>query len=156
MRSGFFKSYLSLFAIGLGVWWMQPARAALGGDAASVIADAAQLQGVDRTTSLAQYTIHELTTDSGMRIREFLNVDGIVFAVTWSGPVTPDLPALLGASFSAYAATLKGMNQRGLHRAVRIATAGLVVETGGHMRAVNGRAYLPAMVPAGTPASDLR
>lgn len=156
MRCRFLKSFVPLAAVGLGLWWMQPARAALGGDAASVIADATRLQGVDRMTLHPQYTIHELTADNGMRIREFLNVDGIVFAVSWTGPVAPDLPALLGANFSEYADTLKQMQQRGLHRAVRVATTSLVVETGGHMRAVNGRAYLPARVPAGIPAGDLR
>jgi hypothetical protein len=48
------------------------------------------------------------------------------------------------------------VTQRGLRRSLRIETSGLVVETEGHMRAYIGRAYLPAMIPAGTPTSDLR
>jgi Protein of unknown function (DUF2844) len=31
-----------------------------------------------------------------------------------------------------------------------------VVESDGHMRAFSGRAYLPALIPAGTSAADLR
>jgi hypothetical protein len=85
-----------------------------------------------------------------------MNRDGVVFAVTWAGPVMPNLRSLLGANFSAYTTALAAVTQRGLRRSLRIATSGLVVETGGHLRAYSGRAYLPASIPAGTPVSDLR
>jgi hypothetical protein len=38
---------------------------------------------------------------------------------------------------------------------LRVALPGLIVESGGHLRAYAGRAYLPALVPAGVPAADL-
>lgn len=147
--------YLGLFFIALGVslLGLSPARAALGGDAASITSDATAWHGVDRTTLLQYYDVHEISIDNGMRVREYSNRNGVIFAVTWSGPVIPDMQRLLGTSFAAYAAALA--THTGVRRALHIATSDLVVESGGHMRAFSGRAYLPALIPAGTSAADL-
>jgi hypothetical protein len=135
---------------------VQPARASLGGDEASVAADAAELHGVARATPMAQYDIEEITSDSGIRVREFLNRDGIVFAVTWNGPLVPNLRTLLGSSFDNYIKGLGALKHPGTRRSLRVAAGDLVVESGGHMRAFGGRAYLPPLIPAGTSAADLR
>jgi hypothetical protein len=132
------------------------AHAALGGDAASVVADADGLHGTADTTFLAQYDIQEITDDNGMRVREFLTKAGVVFAVAWNGPVVPDLQRLLGASFDTYIQSLSALKDPGTHRSLRIATSELVVEAGGHMRAYTGRAYLPRSIPDGVSAADLR
>jgi hypothetical protein len=147
---------LSLLLLILGGGAMQPARASLGGDAASVAADAAELHGVARTTPLQQYDIEEITSDSGIRVREFLNRDGIVFAVTWNGPVVPNLRTLLGSSFESYIKGLGTLKHPGTQRSLRLASGELVVESGGHMRAYGGRAYLPPLIPAGASPADLR
>jgi hypothetical protein len=149
--------YFPLF-LGLGVNPLSvgTAGAALGGDAASVLSDAAELHGIERSTLLQQYDIHEITNDSGMRVREFLNRDGIVFAVTWNGPVVPDLRSLLGTSYDAYSQGLAALQPSGVHRSLRIASSNLVVESGGHLRAYSGRAYLMHLIPAGTSTADLR
>ncbi|MFI4889375.1 MAG: DUF2844 domain-containing protein [Steroidobacterales bacterium] len=131
------------------------ACASLGADAASVASDAARLHGGDQVTALQAYDLHEISADAGMRIREFVDCDGVVFAVAWSGPVVPDLHMLLGASYSTYTAALAAVTQRPLHRFVRIASPGLIVESGGHMRALSGRAYLPDLVPPGLSAADI-
>jgi hypothetical protein len=146
----------SAVAVGMTAWCAAPAQAALGGDAASVASDAASLQGVIRSTPLQQYDIREITSDNGMRLREFENRSGVVFAVVWSGPAMPDLQRLLGTSYKAYTTALAAENRSGLKRSLRIATSDLVVESDGHMRAFSGRAYLPALIPTGTSAADLR
>jgi hypothetical protein len=133
-----------------------PARAALGGDAASVRSDSDEMHGAVSSTLLQYYDVHEITTDSGMRVHEFLTRNGTVFAVTWSGPAMPDLQRLLGTNFTAYTKALTELNLSGLHRSLRIASSELVVESGGHLRAYVGRAYLPALIPAGTSVADLR
>ena len=145
-----------LVALGMTPWCAAPVRAALGGDAASVASDAEALHGVIRSTLLQQYDIHEITSDNGMRLREYLDRNGLVFAVAWSGPAMPDLQKLLGASYKTYTTAVAAENHPGLKRSQRIATAGLVVESDGHMRAYSGRAYLPALIPAGTSAAELR
>ena len=143
-------------AFGMTPWCVAPVRAALGGDAASVASDADALHGVIHSTPLQQYDIHEITSDNGMRLREFLDRSGLVFAVAWSGPAMPDLQKLLGASYKTYTTALAAQNHPGLKDSLRVATSDLVVESGGHMRAYSGRAYLPALIPAGTSPADLR
>jgi hypothetical protein len=149
--------WLSLaLAFGMTPWCAAPVRAALGGDAASVASDADALQGVIHSTPLQQYDIHDITSGNGMRLREFQNRSGVVFAVVWSGPAMPDLHKLLGASYQTYTAAVAAANHSGLKHSQRIATSDLVVESEGHMRAYSGRAYLPALIPAGTSPADLR
>jgi len=143
-------------AFGMASWCVAPAHAALGGDTASVAADADALQGVIHSTPLQQYDIHDITSANGVRLREFQNRNGLVFAVVWSGPAMPDLQKLLGASYQTYATAVAAANASGLKRPLRIATPDLVVESEGHMRAYTGRAYLPALIPAGTSPADLR
>jgi HEAT repeat protein len=130
-------------------------RASLGGNAASVQADADAAPATVRLATLNSYDVREIATSDIGRIREFLSRDGTVFAVSWTGPVMPDLKTLLGVHFAPYAAALAGMNQKGLQRFVRVSTANLVVESGGHMRAFTGRAYLPALLPVGVSAADI-
>lgn len=155
MRCRPVKFALLLLVLGAGAISTRPARASLGGDAASVASDAAALRGVARATSLQQFEMQEIAIDNGIRVREFLNKDGIVFAVAWSGPVVPDLRVLLGASFDGYTKSLAALKQPGTHRSVRIAAPELVVESGGHMRAYSGHAYLPPLLPAGVSPADL-
>jgi len=150
-----FKCSLGLMA-GIILLCGGSARAALGGDAASVRSDTDEMHGVVHSTLLQHYDVEEITTDSGMRVREFLNRNGIVFAVTWNGPAVPDLQRLLGTNFAVYTKALAESNQSGRQRSLQIASSELLVESGGHLRAYVGRAYLPALIPAGTPTSDLR
>jgi hypothetical protein len=147
----------ALLLVGLGIVppWAAPARAALGGDSASVLADGAELHGVVQAEARPLYDIQEITAD-GMRVREYLSRDGVVFGVSWSGPAPPNLRHLLGTHYEAYAAALATLNHPGLHRSVRVALPELVVESGGHLRAYGGRAYLPLAVPAGVPTAELR
>jgi len=146
-----------LLLVGLGIVppWATPARAALGGDAASVQADGAELHGVVHAEALPLYDIQEISAD-GMRLREYISRDGAVFAVSWSGPAMPNLQRLLGTHYEAYTAALAALNHPGLHRSLRVALPELVVESGGHLRAYSGRAYLPLAVPAGIPTAELR
>jgi hypothetical protein len=132
------------------------ACAGLGDDAAGVAADAQTLRGVVHIQSLPLFDIHEISVDGGLRVREYVDRTGIVFAVTWLGPVQPDLQNLLQASFAEYNKARAALTQPGLRRSLRMASPDLVVETSGHLRAYSGRAYLPKRVPAGASATDLR
>ncbi len=100
--------------------------------------------------------VQEIVTDNGMRVREFLSRDGIVFAVAWDGPAMPDLQWLLAARFAGYAAALAALDHPGLHRSLRVVTSGLVVESDTHLRGYNGRAYLPASIPVDVSITELR
>ena len=153
LRSHGFAALLALAAVAL---MAAPAHAGLGAGNASVLADAHELHGAVTLTLLQQYDIREISGAGGMRVREFLNRAGVVFALSWSGPVVPDLARLLGTSYASYAGALAALQRRGLHRSVRIAMPDLVVELGGHLRAYVGHAYLPALIPPGIQTADLR
>ena len=141
---------------GICLMGASPVYAALGNDAADILIDSAQMHGAVKSESRQQYEVQVITIESGMRISEYLNGNGMVFAVTWAGPVPPDLRLLLGSHYADYTAALAALNHPGLHRTARIDTNGLVVDVGGHMRAYSGRAYLPALTPAGVAAGELR
>jgi hypothetical protein len=129
--------------------------AGLGENSASVTADSIEMQGSMESYSLLRFDIQEITTASGIRVREFVDRDGLVFAVAWSGPAEPNLQRLLGVHFGQYRQARMAQSPAGLHRALRLALPDLVIESGGHMRAYRGRAYLPMRLPAGVMTADL-
>ncbi len=102
------------------------------------------------------YTTHEVTLATGTVVREFATTDGTVFAVVWRGPVLPDLKNQLGsyaAIFENEAAQARLNGKRGGPIAVN--RDGLVMSSGGRMRAFFGHAYLPAQVPANLNIQDV-
>jgi hypothetical protein len=129
--------------------------AGLGGNSDSIIADSIEMQGGVHAYSSAQFEIQEIIAATGTRVREFVNRDGLVFAVAWSGPAEPDLQLLLGAHFAQYHQARMAQTPPGLHRDLRLALPDLVIESGGHLRAYRGRAYLPTRVPAGVSTAGL-
>jgi hypothetical protein len=147
---------VTLLAFSTAALWGSPCRAALGGDAASVALDRSALHGDLSATIAPHFHIQEITNLDGMRVREYLDDRGTVFAVTWSGPAIPDLRQLFGVYFDEYQAALRNFKPVGLHRSIRIAGPSIEVELSGHMRAYSGRAYLAARVPAETSIGDLR
>jgi hypothetical protein len=127
------------------------AAAALGGNAASVRADQVQLAATLRTSTVGQYSQYELEMPSGTLIREYVSSAGVVFAVAWEGPSLPDLRQVLGKYFAQYvdAAQGTGAGSRLIH------LPGLVVYSGGRMRAFFGKAYVPQLLPAGVLPDDI-
>ena len=132
-----------------------PAMAALGGDTSSVEADRALFNGaLTGFSTVGAYGVHELTTSSGVHIREYV-AGSKVFAVSWQGPVIPDLRQLLGAYYATYAHAAAAPHA-GSHRHLKVEQPGLVVESTGHMRAFFGRAWDPALLPASFTVADIR
>jgi len=131
-----------------------PAAATLGGDEASIVADQTQLNATRRIISSQKYTTHEIQMPSGTLVREYLSAQGQVFAVTWKGPLKPDLQQLLGSYFADYAAAASGKHAR--RGPVLVQQPGLVIQSGGHMRAFSGRAYIPQMLPSGVTVDEIR
>lgn len=133
------------------------ARASLGGDASSVVFDAAQLNGaLQQPTPNGSGMALLISVDNGISVHEYLDSTGFVFAVEWSGPALPNLNVLLGNYFSPYSAGLAALAMPGRQRAVRIVSADLVVRTAGHLRAYRGVAYLSDRIPVGVTLGDLR
>jgi hypothetical protein len=123
------------------------AFAELGGNAASVQNDQSRLQAVRRATLSNGYTVHELTTANGIAVREYASTAGRIFAVTWRGPFLPDLQQLLGNYFPTFKTVAAARRAAGVRGPMAIEQDDLVVQSAGHMRAFNGRAYVPSLIP---------
>lgn len=147
-------THIRLFLLAVSLAAGVPAFAALGGDLSSVQADQARLHASERIIPTQNYTVHEMQTARGTLIRQFVSLGGTVFAVSWQGSA-PDLEQLLGAYFDQYVEAVQaqpGRRARGVH----IDTGDFVLESGGHMRFVSGRAFLRSKLPSGVTSDQVR
>ncbi len=131
------------------------ASAGLGEGAGSVAEDRTALEAeVREPEAHPRYRIERMSSPAN-EVREFVSPEGVVFAIAWDGVSHPDLSRLLAryAPEDLQAAAKRGAAGR-RHR--RIRTDGLVVETWGHMRSLHGRAWAPALVPAGVSTDAIR
>jgi len=130
-----------------------PALAALGGDARSVESDRAVLKGVLHVTPMVEYDLHEIRTESGTVIHEYVSPQGKVFAVSWHGPGRPDLAQLLG-SYSAQLAQAAPRTHYNHHH-FRVVSPDAVLESDFHLRTLSGRAWVPALLPQSFASSNI-
>lgn len=146
-----------MLAAVLGPWIMlPPVWAALGQSSTSVEQDRKMLNGHRQSHSATNYSIETIVAGA-MTIREFVASDGHVFAVTWKGTGTPDLPLLFGEYFEEYRdGAIAARNQTPRARKpFHLKTARLVVERSGHSRFSWGRAFLPSALPPGVTPQDI-
>lgn len=134
-----------------------PALASLGGDPSSVEADRAHMKAQTNIVETTGYDVHEIQSPAGTVVSEYISpASGKVFAVSWQGPFLPDMQQVLGRYFQQYSQALQTQERQYGHRPLNIQLPGLVIQTGGHMRAYFGRAYVPSMVPEGVRAEEIR
>jgi len=76
-----------------------------------------------------------------------------VFAVSWSGPFLPDLKEMLGAHFDTMVAAQR--QRRGGRSPIVVTRDDVVIISGGHVGAFEGKAWIPAKLPAGFKPADL-
>ncbi|WGS52235.1 DUF2844 domain-containing protein [Paraburkholderia sp. D15] len=104
------------------------------------------------------YTVSQTTLPSGTVVNEYITSSNTVFALSWQGPTMPPLKTLLATYFPTYVQALTDAHaaQGSGYGAAVVHQTGLVVETGGHMGAFVGRAYLPQALPQGLSADDIK
>ena len=129
------------------------AHAALGAVEASIQTDQQQMGATQRVLRPGPYTVHEMQAPSGTVVRQYVSPQGMVFGVAWQGPSMPDLRQLLGAYFERY---VDAVAQRKVRGPVVVEQPGLVVYSGGRMRAFAGRAYIPEALPEGVTADSVK
>lgn len=105
------------------------------------------------SSAAAPYKDLQKTLDSGTIVHEYVGNDGVVFAVSWKGPYMPDLKDILGTHFNTLVS--ESRKQRG-HPQMIIKHSDVVIISSGHMGAFEGKAYLPAKLPAGFTANDVK
>jgi Protein of unknown function (DUF2844) len=130
------------------------ASATLGEAEVTVQADGAKLQSSTKMSDQSLYRMHEMTLPSGTVVHEFAALDGVVFAVAWHGPQVPNLRQILGRYFDIFVSAPRPGHRD--HSHVQVQQGDLVVQSGGHMLAFSGRAYLASAIPTGVSLGDLR
>jgi hypothetical protein len=138
----------------IGALWSSVASATLGEPEASITAEMQLNRASIKESDHGVYHVHEMLLPSGTMIREYAGLDGKVFAVTWNGPFIPNLKQTLGSYFTEFSAAAAAAHGTRKHLEVR--QPDLVVESGGHMRAHHGFAYLPQALPSGVSDGDLQ
>jgi hypothetical protein len=132
-----------------------PLSAALGESADSVAADREALgDGAVSTTVRNGYTVQEIRTDAVV-LREYISSTGVVFAIAWNGLIHPDLKHLLGSYLNEYETALRQTQREAGRRQLRVMSNRVVVEKWGHMRALQGRAYVPNLIPPGVSVDEI-
>ncbi len=131
------------------------ATAELGGDKASIEANRVSMHATLTIMTAQSAMVHEMVSPDGVTIREYTNPEGTVFAVSWTGPVLPNMRQLLGAYFDRYMEILSQMPFRA-HTPVVLRQPEFVLESGGRMRSFVGRAYLPQKIPSGVSIDTLK
>ncbi len=104
----------------------------------------------------ALHSVHETQLDNRTQVREYATPAGQVFALTWEGPVLPNLQTLLGGYFPAFQQETAQAQRNGRQRArVLMQTPTLVLQSSGRMGHFSGYAYAPDLVPAGVDIKTL-
>lgn len=128
-----------------------PCHASLGkapSDFGGTTARQAKALAATGTASAATYTVTTTTLASGTTVREYVNTSGVVFAVSWTGPFLPDLRTLLGDQFTTLT-TESARHAKAGHNRVQVSGSDVTIESGGHMRAYQGRAWINSLLPTG-------
>jgi hypothetical protein len=133
-----------------------PAWAGLGEPATSIAVDQSALSASRRLQEpRGTHRVERLVSDA-RTVREYVSPGGTVFAVCWEGVSHPDLTTVLGAYAAPVRRAIAEQGAAPRSSARRIAASGAIVETWGHMRAVHGCAYVPALVPAGVTVDEIK
>jgi hypothetical protein len=150
----------------IALLWAPTLHAGLAEGEETVTRDQSQLNcKLHEITDLGSYKLHILHRDDGSIINEYVGA-GKIFAVTWSGGRNhPDLSNLLGLHYKEYQAAnplvpshARGTGARGRTGNGRrvVPTENIVVETGGHLGSVQGRAWVAKLIPARVNLSDIK
>jgi hypothetical protein len=132
------------------------AQAALGGSSDSIASDKKALKAVrSATLTSSKYTVHEFQS-GGTAIREYVSSSGVVFGIAWNGLTHPDLTPLLGQYASEHKKAVKNSKRQPGRRHARIQSNNIVVEKWGHMRHLQGRAYVPALIPEEVSVDEIK
>lgn len=115
---------------------------------------AASSTGTVNASATAPYTVRESHEANGVTIREYILPSNVVFAVTWEGPIRPDMTALLGSYFPNYVNAGES-RVRGTGPLVE-GDDEFRVESAGRLGRFYGVAYLPRLKPASFRPGDLK
>jgi hypothetical protein len=153
------RRYALFLSLGLSVViavTVQQAQATLGESAASIESDRNVLSAVQRAKTVRDsFTVQEIQSGSTI-VKEYISPSGIVFGIAWNGLIHPDLTQLLGTYAGEYEEALQQTPRQPGRRRIQVRTNRVVVDKWGHMRNLQGRAYVPALIPSGVSVDEIR
>lgn len=156
MKTRKFSVLLLCLILVLAIVPGRQACAALGGSSDSIASDKKALKAVRSATVISsKYTIHEFQS-GGTAIREYVSSSGIVFGIAWKGLTHPDLTPLLGTYAPEHKKAASHAKRQPGSRHSRIKSNNIVVEKWGHMRKLQGRAYVPDLIPEGVTVEEIK
>lgn len=133
-----------------------PAWAVLGQTEASVTTDQQQMKTEDRLQTFASYKVHQLTTENGPTVREYVSPQGVVFGVAWQGRFMPNVNQLLGTYVENLQTATADQTHIQRRRGITVKTGDFVYSNFCHLQNCTGRAYVPALVPSSVSAEVVR
>jgi len=134
----------------------EQAQAALGGPVDSLESDRKVLSAVYGSTAVkSACTVRKIVSDA-TTLNEYISPSGRVFGITWKGLAHPDLTQLLGSYAEEYQNAMRQVPRQPGGRYIRVNTNRIVVEKWGHMRNLQGRAYVPDLIPQGVSVDEIK
>jgi hypothetical protein len=105
------------------------------------------------TVNAAPYVMHQSVDANGVTIREYVVPGNVVFAVTWDGPIRPNMRTLLGSYFANYVAA----GQTGVRGSGPLLEGNddFRIESAGRLGRFFGMAWVPRLTPAGVRPGNL-
>jgi Protein of unknown function (DUF2844). len=159
LRPVFWSNVMNFLKLALAVAGMLPlaSYAALGGAPGTGAASQPVLRSavsLNASEAAALYTMRASSGADGVTIHEYVLPSNVVFAVTWQGPVRPDMSALLGSYFPNFT---NAAAQRARGAGPMIEHNGdFHIESAGRAGRFFGKAYLPRLVPANVRVEQLQ
>jgi hypothetical protein len=101
------------------------------------------------------YSVQTMESDA-TTVTEYLNNDGVIFAVTWQGLDHPDLSVILGSYYAGFQKTEKEQPRVKGQKHHTVQKEDLVVQKWGQMRNLRGRAYDPSLFPTGVTINEIK
>ena len=156
MKTSIKVIYLGFYFAAFMFATAQRVQATLGESVNSVESDRKAFSAVRHTaTTRNGYTVQEVKSDANF-VREYISPSGIVFAIAWNGLSHPDLTTLLGTYVGEYQQALQQTTGQKGKRHLQVKANRVVVEKWGHMRNMQGRAYIPALIPSGVSIDEIK
>jgi hypothetical protein len=156
MKNSIKALHFGFYFTALALATVQRAQATLGESVASVESDRKAFSAVRHTTLTRNgYTVQELKSDANV-VREYISSSGVVFAIAWNGLSHPDLTTLLGTYVGEYQQALQQTASHKGKRYLQVKANRIVVEKWGHMRNLQGRAYIPTLIPSGVSINEIK
>lgn len=131
-----------------------PGWAVLGEYANSVTSDQQRMHAQLQEQTRRGYSIRQLKAADGRTVKEYVSPAGMVFGVSWKGPTMPNLRQLLGSYFTQVQESAQSRRKRGGPLVIK--NKDFVLVSGGHMRAYQGMAYVPSLVPSNVSAEVVK